>query len=237
MRNSIITTAVVLALASFATAQDTPPKPATPAPPATPAVPESTPENVNYAFGILVAQQLKQLGVKPDAAAIAKALTDIEAKKATMTAAQCQQVLQKAHQAHSTNAAGRNKEEGVAYLAKNAKKEGVTTTASGLQYEVLKKGEGEKPTAADSVKVHYHGTLLDGTVFDSSVERGEPISFPLNGVIKGWTEGLQLMPTGSKFKFTIPGELAYGERGGPGGEIGPNATLVFEVELLAVEKK
>ena len=234
MRNTIITTAAVLALAGFALAQKEAPKPVTP--PATPAVPESTPENVNYAFGILVAKQLKQFGVKPDAAAIAKAFADIEAKKATLTPAQCQQVLQKAHQAYSANAAGRNKEEGAAYVATNGKKQGVTTTASGLQYEVLKKGEGAKPKATDSVKVHYHGTLLDGTVFDSSVERGEPISFALDGVIKGWTEGLQLMNIGSKYKFTIPSDLAYGERG-QGGDIGPNSTLVFEVELLGIEAK
>jgi FKBP-type peptidyl-prolyl cis-trans isomerase len=117
---------------------------------------------------------------------------------------------------------------------KNGKREGVKTTASGLQYEVLKPGTGAKPAATDTVKVHYHGTLIDGAVFDSSVDRGEPISFPLNGVIKGWTEGVQLMPVGSKYKFVIPSELAYGERGA-GGKIGPNATLIFEVELLAIE--
>ena len=233
MRTSLITTAAVLALSGFAVAQDDSAKPATPA---APAVPESTPENVNYAFGILVAQQLKQLGVKPDAAAIAKAITDSAEKKPAMTPAQCQQVLQKASRDQASGAGARNKEEGAAYLAKNAKKEGVKTTASGLQYEVIKKGEGAAPKATDTVKVHYHGTLLDGTVFDSSVERGEPIDFPLNGVIKGWTEGVQLMNVGSKFKFTIPSDLAYGERGA-GGDIGPNATLIFEVELLAIETK
>ena len=108
------------------------------------------------------------------------------------------------------------------------------TTDSGLKYEVITLGDGEKPNESDKVEVHYHGTLLDGTVFDSSVDRGETIKFGLNQVIKGWTEGLQLMPIGSKFKFTIPPELGYGERGA-GGVIPPNATLIFEVELLSVD--
>lgn len=129
---------------------------------------------------------------------------------------------------------GSTKEEGEAYLAENAQKSGVTVTESGLQYEVLKMGKGRKPSATDKVKVHYHGTLIDGTVFDSSVERGEPISFALNQVIAGWTEGVQLMPIGSKFRFTIPYDLAYGERGA-GQSIPPFATLIFEVELLGIE--
>ncbi|MBF0188842.1 MAG: FKBP-type peptidyl-prolyl cis-trans isomerase [Magnetococcales bacterium] len=120
-------------------------------------------------------------------------------------------------------------------LEENAKKEGVTVTASGLQYEVLQEGDGPKPTASDTVRVHYAGTLVDGSEFDSSYKRGEPISFPLNGVIKGWTEGVQLMSVGSKYRFTIPGDLAYGARGVPQAGIGPNATLIFEVELLAIQ--
>ena len=125
--------------------------------------------------------------------------------------------------------------EGEAFLAENAKREGVFVTESGLQYEVVTMGEGEKPTAESTVKVHYHGTLIDGTVFDSSVQRGEPIEFPLNGVIKGWTEGLQLMPVGSKFILYIPYQLAYGERGA-GELIGPCEALIFEVELLDIVK-
>ncbi len=121
------------------------------------------------------------------------------------------------------------------YLQENGKKKGVVTTASGLQYEILKDTVGPKPTATDMVKVHYHGTLTNGTVFDSSVQRGEPVSFPLNGVIKGWTEGLQLMSVGSKYKFTIPSELAYGEQGQRG--IPPHSVLVFEVELLDIVKQ
>ena len=126
------------------------------------------------------------------------------------------------------------KEAGEKFLAENAKREGVKTTASGLQYEVLEATLGQKPKATDSVKVHYEGTLIDGTVFDSSYRRGEPISFPLNGVIKGWTEGLQLMSVGSKYKLFIPYQLAYGERGA-GGSIPPYAALIFTVELLGIE--
>ena len=129
---------------------------------------------------------------------------------------------------------GTVKEDGEKFLAENALKEGVTTTESGLQYEVIKMGKGKKPAATDRVKVHYHGTLIDGTVFDSSVERGEPTSFGLNQVIKGWTEGLQLMPVGSKFRFYIPQELGYGAQAA--GSIPPYSTLIFEVELLSIEK-
>lgn len=128
-----------------------------------------------------------------------------------------------------------NRVAGEAFLAKNKTQDGIVTTDSGLQYEILTAGEGAKPTAADKVKVHYTGTLIDGTVFDSSVERGEPISFKLSNVIKGWTEGLQLMSVGSKYKFYIPSDLAYGERQ-QGQTIGPNSTLIFEVELLGINK-
>ncbi len=129
-----------------------------------------------------------------------------------------------------------NVKKGEEFLAANAKKEGVKTTASGLQYLVLKSGkpDGKSPKSTDKVKVHYHGTKIDGTVFDSSVERGEPITFALNEVIPGWTEGVQLMKEGDKFKFFIPSKLAHGENGPP--KIGPNAVLIFEVELLSIEK-
>jgi len=144
--------------------------------------------------------------------------------------------LMSKRQAAQASASAENTKKGADYLAANAKKDGVKTTASGLQYKVMKAGPdgGKSPKATDTVKVHYHGTLIDGTVFDSSVQRGEPISFPLNGVIPGWTEGVQLMKVGDKFQFTIPSALAYGEQGA-GGAIGPNSTLIFEVELLAIE--
>ncbi len=125
-------------------------------------------------------------------------------------------------------------EKGKQFLAENAKKEGVKSTDSGLQYEVLKEGEGKSPKATDTVLVHYRGTLLDGTEFDSSYKRNEPIEFPLNRVIPGWTEGVQLMKEGAKYKFFIPSELAYGSSGA-GGSIGPDETLIFEVELLKVK--
>ena len=134
----------------------------------------------------------------------------------------------------STIKYGDSKAKGEQFLAKNALKDGVKSTDSGLQYEVIKMGKGIKPVATDRVKVHYHGTLIDGTVFDSSVDRGEPIVFGLNQVIKGWTEGLQLMPVGSKFKFYIPQDLAYGSQ--QAGAIPPYSTLIFEVELLDIEK-
>ena len=130
-----------------------------------------------------------------------------------------------------------NKKEGDAFLAENKTKEGVVTLPSGLQYKILKEGTGPKPTATDTVVCNYKGTLLDNTEFDSSYKRGQPATFPVSGVIKGWTEALQLMPVGSKWQLFIPSDLAYGARGGPGGGIGPNATLVFEVELMSIQPK
>ena len=126
-----------------------------------------------------------------------------------------------------------NLKEGEDFLAKNKEREGVKTTASGLQYEVLTEGSGPKPNATDKVKCHYHGTLINGTIFDSSVQRGQPATFPLNMVIKGWTEALQLMPVGSKYRLFLHPSLAYGERQ-TGAVIGPNSTLIFDVELLGI---
>lgn len=134
----------------------------------------------------------------------------------------------------NTEAANVAKLDGELYLEENAEKEGVVVTESGLQYEVIQEGSGEHPTETSTVEVHYHGTLIDGTVFDSSVDRGEPISFPLNRVIRGWTEGVQLMTVGSKYKFTIPSELAYGTQVSP--EIPGNSVLVFDVELISIEE-
>ena len=138
-------------------------------------------------------------------------------------------------QAKQAMAAQTNREEGNAFLSKNKTVPGVVTTASGLQYQVIRPGSGERPMPTSKVKVNYEGKLLDGTVFDSSYQRGQPVEFGLDQVIKGWTEGVSLMPVGSKYRFWIPGELAYGENGTQGGPIGPNATLTFDVELLSVQ--
>lgn len=138
--------------------------------------------------------------------------------------------LQKEQQEKAKNLSA----EGEAFLADNAKRDEVTVTDSGLQYEILQEGSGEKPTAASTVSTHYHGTLIDGTVFDSSYERGQPAEFPVNGVIAGWTEALQMMPVGSKWRLYVPYNLAYGERGA-GGAIGPYQTLIFDVELLEIK--
>ena len=153
-----------------------------------------------------------------------------------MTPETAQQYLQTYFVEASAKEAAQNKEAGEKFLAENKTKEGVITTESGLQYKVEKEGTGEKPTAADRVKVHDTGTLLDGTKFDSSVDRGEPAEFGVSQVIRGWTEGLQIMPAGSKYIFWIPSDLAYGERGA-GQDIKPNSVLKFEVELLEVIKE
>lgn len=241
MRLIHFTAAAVLASTGFALAQE-PGAPATPA--AEEAAAPASKADVSYSIGTMIAGNIKSQGIELDLAELTKGLTDtLEGKTPRLDQAQVQKVMMafqqeqmKAQGEKAAAAAGKNKEEGAAFLAKNGKEEGVVTTASGLQYKVLKQGDGAKPTAEDTVKVHYHGTLLSGKVFDSSVDRGEPISFPLNGVIKGWTEGVQLMPVGSKFKFFIPSDLAYGD-GGAGADIGPGSTLVFEVELLEIEKE
>ena len=133
----------------------------------------------------------------------------------------------------NTKSANENQAEGIAFLTENAKKEGITTTPSGLQYEILTEGKGASPSATDKVTVHYQGTTIDGKEFDSSYKRGESITFPLNGVIAGWTEGLQLMQEGAKYRLYIPSELAYGANGA-GADIGPNSTLIFDVELIKI---
>lgn len=152
-----------------------------------------------------------------------------------MTNEQAQAFIQQYFTEVQAKEANKTKEEGDKFLAANKTKDGVITTESGLQYKVITEGTGEKPKATDKVKVHYTGTLLDGTKFDSSLDRGEPSTFPVDGVIKGWTEGLQIMPVGSKYEFWIPSDLAYGERGSQ--NIKPNSVLHFEVELLEIVKE
>ena len=199
-------------------------------------------DKVSYALGLGIGRQLSQMGADNlDIDDFAKAIKDILAgKKPEIDDAEAQTLVkdffekQEAKQrAAAAEKFKETKEKGEAYLAENAKKEGVVTLPSGLQYQVIKEGNGRRPTATDKVKCHYEGMLVDGTLFDSSIQRGEPATFPLNGVIKGWTEGLQLMQEGAKYRFFIPYHLGYGENGA-GASIPPFAALVFDVELIEV---
>ena len=258
MRITILTAATVLASAGFTLGQDKAAKPADEPPPA--AAPAATPANIGYAIGTMVGGNIKQQGLKVDVKELAKGISDIlEGKAPRLSQEQAQQVMMALQKEQMKGQSGkqenaqkeRSAQAKAAYdkalaagdktavasrdfLATNGKRKEVTTTASGLQYEVLTAADGAKPAATDTVNVHYHGTLPDGTVFDSSVERKEPISFPLLNVIAGWTEGVQLMGKGSKFKFFIPSYLAYGAEGSPP-KIPGNSALIFEVELLKIE--
>mgnify|MGYP001207045706 FL=1 len=192
-------------------------------------------EKVSYSLGVNVAKSVKNQGLESiDSEAIAQAFTDVfEGNELKISEQESNIILQDYFGKIAKEAKSANVEAGEKFLAENAKRDGVTTTATGLQYEVLVEGSGDSPKETDQVTVHYHGTLIDGTVFDSSVERGQPATFPVNGVIAGWVEALQLMNPGAKYKLFIPSNLAYGERGA-GGSIGPNATLIFEVELISI---
>ena len=192
-------------------------------------------EKLSYALGMVIGHNLKGMGVKGlDAAQFGQAASAvIEGSATTLTDAEAQQLVSDFVQRQQAEAGKAVREDGERFLAENAKKEGVIVLPSGLQYMVLKEGEGKKPKATDKVKCHYEGTLPNGTVFDSSYRRGEPAVFPLNGVIAGWTEGVQLMAEGAKYRFFIPYHLAYGERGA-GQSIPPYAALVFDVELIEV---
>ena len=192
-------------------------------------------EQLSYALGMVIGQNLKDMGIAQfDNEKFTTAVRHILADaKPEMTMAEAHQQVAAYLQAKEAEKGKVAREAGERFLAENAKKEGVVVLPSGLQYQVLTAAEGRKPAATDQVKCHYEGRLTDGTVFDSSYRRGEPATFPLNGVIAGWTEGLQLMGEGSKFRFFIPYHLAYGERGA-GASIPPYAALVFDVELLEV---
>ena len=194
-------------------------------------------ENLSYALGMVIGHNLKGMGVKNlNATQFAQAVTDVLEGHATLLDdAEAQRTVTEFLQRQQAEAGKAVREEGERYLAENAQKEGVTVLPSGLQYVVLTEGTGAKPKATDRVKCHYEGRLTDGTVFDSSYRRGEPAVFPLNGVLAGWTEGVQLMGEGAKFRFFIPYQLAYGERGA-GQSIPPYAALVFDVELIEVVK-
>ncbi|WP_305851950.1 FKBP-type peptidyl-prolyl cis-trans isomerase [Spirosoma sp. KCTC 42546] len=221
-------------------------KPATTAKPATSGTKiVSTQDSVSYSIGVFMAQNLKQQGISDlNNALLMRGLEDALSGQSTqLTQAQCGQVMNNFMQkqmasrnAEGMKASAENKKIGSAFLAENKTKAGVVTTASGLQYSIEKEGTGAKPTATDRVKVHYTGRLIDGKVFDSSVERGQPAEFGVTEVIKGWTEALQLMPVGSKWKLYIPSDLAYGDRAA-GADIKPGSTLVFDVELLDIVKQ
>ncbi|MCM1108437.1 MAG: FKBP-type peptidyl-prolyl cis-trans isomerase [Clostridium sp.] len=197
---------------------------------------------LSYALGLGIGQQLKSMGIEDFAATdFAQAVQDVlDGKELAVSHSEAQKMVTEYFEKKEAAMAVENekkgkaaKEAGEAYLKENASKEGVVTTASGLQYIVLREGDGKSPKATDKVRCHYEGMLIDGTLFDSSVQRGEPADFPLNGVIAGWTEGVQLMKEGAKYRFFIPYRLGYGERGA-GQSIPPYSTLIFDVELIKV---
>jgi FKBP-type peptidyl-prolyl cis-trans isomerase FklB len=220
------------------------PKTATTAKTGAPLVLKTQKDKVSYAIGLNIGKSFRKdsvdvnslifaRGVK-DAITGAKPLLTDEELKTALTELQAEL---KKHQDDASRVAGEtNQKAGETFLAENKTKDGVVALPSGLQYKIITAGAGPKPAETDSVVCNYRGTLLDGTEFDSSFKRGQPATFPVNGVIKGWTEALQLMPVGSKWQIFVPAELAYGARGA-GGEIGPNATLVFEVELISIQEK
>jgi FKBP-type peptidyl-prolyl cis-trans isomerase len=267
MQNLLRITLITLAAASMlpCMAQQAPSAPPTKAPAATPqksqqsAAPKSpqtaakakapftlkTPKDkASYAMGMNIGTGLRKQSVDIDPAILARGLKDAFANGKTLLTeeevrtilTQLQADMRKKQQEVAQVAAENNKKQGIAFLEANKTKEGVVTLPSGLQYKVLQEGTGAKPTVTDSVVCNYRGTLLDNTEFDSSYKRGQPITIPVTGVIKGWTEALQLMPVGSKWQLFVPSDLAYGERGA-GGPIGPNATLIFEIELVGIQAK
>jgi FKBP-type peptidyl-prolyl cis-trans isomerase FklB len=205
---------------------------------------KSQKEKLSYALGMDLGNQLKKQSIEVDPDILFRGLKDVFSNgKTLLTETETRAVINdlqnemRKKQMDAMKLAGeKNKKEGEEFLVGNKSKEGIVTLDSGLQYKILKAGDGKKPTAEDTVICNYRGTLIDGTEFDSSYKRNQPATFPVKGVIKGWTEALQLMPAGSKWQLFIPAGLAYGERGA-GGAIGPNATLIFEVELLSIQEK
>ena len=195
-------------------------------------------DSVSYGIGVSIGGSLKKDGLdQVDVDLIAKGMTDaMKGEKQMITAADANMVIQQYMQAAQKKKAEANLAKEKKFLEENGKKQGVTTLPSGLQYQVEKMGTGPKPVLTDKVTVHYHGTTIDGVVFDSSVERGQPYQTLVNQVVPGWVEALQLMPVGSKWKLFIPSTLAYGERGS-GPKIGPNETLIFDLELISIDKE
>jgi FKBP-type peptidyl-prolyl cis-trans isomerase FklB len=209
-----------------------------------PLVLKSQKDKVSYIIGTEIGKNFKKQSVDIDPDILTRGIKDaISGGKSLLTEQEIQETMttfqreMMAKQEEVTKKLGeKNKKEGEVFLAENKKKEGVKTLPSGLEYKVVKAGTGKKPTLTDTVTTHYRGTLIDGTEFDSSYRRGQPVSFPVAGVIPGWTEALQLMEEGAKWQLFIPPNLAYGERG-MGGVIGPNATLIFEIELISIQEK
>ena len=246
MRKSLVALSTVAALGLFACQPDTAEKPVKEEAAKSSEEEMSADQKHAYAMGASMglyvnnrATQQEELGVPLDKEALQKGFKDgindslaFSKEEIQQLAQEGEQALREKQQVAAQEQAEQNVKQGQEYMAENAKKEGVQTTESGIQYEVMEEGKGDTPAAEDTVKVHYRGTLIDGTVFDSSYDRGEPATFPLNRVIPGWTEGVQLMKEGAKYRFVIPPELAYGERAT--GAITPNSTLIFEVELLDV---
>jgi len=194
-------------------------------------------DSVSYCIGLSIGTNLQSSPMKEiNYLAVAKGLEDGFGGKKTIDPYEANRIISDYMQRVQNESSVKNKEEGEKFLAENKTKSGVVTTANGLQYKIVREGTGPKPKLTDNVTVHYHGTLIDGTVFDSSVERGEPATFPVNGVIPGWQEALQLMPVGSKWDLYIPSELAYGSSPMPGSKIQANMVLIFEVELLSINK-
>jgi FKBP-type peptidyl-prolyl cis-trans isomerase FklB len=195
---------------------------------------------MSYIIGMDMGKNLKDQSIDIDQAALARGIKDaLSGGKSSLTDEEIRQTMtafQKEMMAKSQALGEKNKKEGEAFLAGNKKKQGVITLPSGLQYKVISAGKGKKPKPTDTVTVQYRGTLIDGTEFDSSYRRGQPATFPVNGVIPGWTEALGLMQEGAKWQIFVPSNLAYGEKG-TGGQIGPNATLIFEVELISIQEK
>ena len=193
-------------------------------------------EKANYAIGMSVGSNFKVGNLEYDEAAFNRGMLDALASKPGLTMPEAQETIKKYQQERRAILGEKNKAQGAAFLAENKAKPGIVTLPSGLQYKVVTEGAGEMPKAEDTVSVNYRGTFVDGTEFDSSAKTGKPATFRVGGVIKGWTEALQLMPVGSKYKLWIPAKLGYGAEGTPGGPIPPNSTLVFEVELLEIVK-
>lgn len=190
----------------------------------------------SYAIGVSFATNLKSQGIDSlDLDALLVAMKDIEGGQPKMSASEAGQLIQTYMESQQMKQFSSVKEEGEKFLAENAKKPGVKVLPSGMQYQIITEGKGPKPSPTDKVTTHYHGTLVNGQVFDSSVERGQPASFPVNGVIQGWQEALVLMPVGSKWRLFIPYTSAYGERGA-GGSIKPYSALIFDVELISIDK-